>query len=340
MKHIKALIEYETYIKHDNQILLYQGVELEDSKNLGDYTIEQNPKMILREKYHTPIYVNNVLHPNSYTRKDSWTKKKSIEMFGDFVQVWCDILNWRKENMRVIIDGCEIQDSYNTKLCEIKSSKAGWSWHMPIYIEDKRQPSKALKTHEVIVVDDTAKERKICTNPSWNISKMKTELKKIVDLSKRPHFIHKGKYLCDKRTIEFYKIPKKAKLLMIHAEKGGDVIEFMSWLKYEDNIDEKQQPNVLTCNVKSLFHSLRQITDEQKLSHAFARGLEHIKKVQAETKDLKLVSTPGLLAIYLWTTNLLHRKVNDSLQRQYNLNVWQQYLHLLDYGLRQLPYEL
>ena len=103
--------------------------------------------------------------------------------------------------------------------------------------------------------------------------------------------------------------------------------------------------------------------DEKLIRHVIKQGQKKIddlrigyngakthggKMTPEEKKALQYLGCFAVLkdsaavAIYLWTTNLLHKQVNRALdtEMEQNLKPFKLYLNLLDYGLRHLPYAL
>ena len=289
-------------------------------------------------------------------------------------------------HFRVIVNGKDVSDApHNQLIKEMEFVSHGYN----IYIENKNRESKQLQDYSITVLSaNNDNPNQVLVNQTWDIGQVKQLLNETLlkEQNSNLHLVHNGTYLDDKNTIKQYNIDRNDPILAIASNKGGIVLQFMSWLKNFNNKFERKSMYETRFSINELYQSLSQTTNEKLLKHAIKRGKERIQTIKSSKNDLgsqfktvksvenksnnnsKLlqnktsvykqksasnadakrvamlasIPTPALVAIYLWTTNLVYKHVNQALESQINddLNNWKIFLYLFDFGLRQLPYSL
>jgi len=129
----------------------------------------------------------------------------------------------------------------------------------------------------------------------------------------------------DERTLGSYLIGHDDVILSIPYSQGGNILKFMRC------IDKKQ------VALAELKQALQFVKDQTLLEKAIEFGTQYIKKQKTEKKIPKGCLPVGALSVFLWTTNLLTKSINEALSTN-NILACKTYLSSLIWGLRDLPY--
>ena len=381
------------------------------------------------EEMFNTIHVGNKV----YYSDDYDSMKLMYYNYKQFKKYWCGKANIRYNDIRVVV-GCK--DVTSTIDNKVKMHDIKWiNDSSTIYIENKNEETKQIANFPLTVIapnsnnindsdkdknsngkgkDDNGKNEaekdslasfNILINKFWNIDKVKSTLEKASGFKKEfsvneIHLMHNGRYLHSNLKVHNYEMNKNDAIIAISSNKGGMLLQLMSWLRSDKTDDDDEisnnsndssngsnsnlynqyigwvnswfaapQPkkkekakqempkrryefheeNIYTA--KQLYESLLETQKAKLVKVAFKHSDGIIKNIRQngngngnefEINPLLSLDDSSMIAIYLWTTDLLYRQVNSALaeENENNLKIWKVYLNLLDYGLRQIPYSL
>ena len=267
------------------------------------------------------IWIEGIQHSIEWTVENaagSWT-------YGDFKDYCLKELKINNgQDLRIVTNGQEIVSVDDKVLLKhINCFLANDT----IYVENATHESKSLKNYPIVVMrirdTDTTNyplEETLNINKHFTIGQVKDELgkrqrsKNSVGDGGHPEavgvldeiLIHNGRYLHKDKTIESYKIRPNEKMLAVSCKYGGNLLQFMTWLRRNDlqkNGDIKEQsnykdPNSMrsgTMNVNNMNPSQITISDlQESLIAAKICGdeklIQHaIKQGKKKIDDLRIV---------------------------------------------------
>lgn len=342
---LKDRIKEKEGIPTEQQRLMFKSQKLANNRRLCDYRIERDstlhlishPRRLNDSSYWDNIYV---------FEKQYKIDLRDCEMntFDDFKKYFCEIANEKNmNNIRVIANGHQVVVNQNTILESI-------DWYQnrqDIFIEHKNVASKALIDYPLTIVDESNISEKLYVNRYWDVKRVKKAINVTGEDNRSAknnntiHLLYNGTCLDNEQTIADCKVQENDRILAISSSRGGSMIEFMSWVRNSDN------RNRYSLSLSSFESSLRGISTIENQSALFKllikKGKTKIKKIQSnKISNFDQLSDASLMAIYLWTTNILYKSINSALADGdiKSLKEWKYYLNTLDYGLRQLPYSL
>ena len=141
--------------------------------------------------------------------------------------------------------------------------------------------------------------------------------------------LYEGRILLDEeKRLSDCGIKDACNIIAVPTSDGGDCLRFMQM--------------VLDTMTKDLGHMKNSLNFLQKkyeletcLSVAAPKIIDNAKK---ENHDLKNVPEACLVAIVLWTSNVLYSELNQTLRENKDLSCWNVYLKHLINGLKLMPY--
>eukprot|EP01084_Bolivina_argentea_P023310 43467_1 len=323
---VKEKIHSEFGIPVDSQTLHFGKVELQNiNDRLSECKIYKQSTIYIKPS--RKIYCSNILQKMFIP--------DTIETFGRLRKYCSKTLKIVLENTNIVIDKCAQLENDNTKLDTLN----WWKCYKPIHVEDSERPFYDTRNYPLNILSSTKNSvEQVMINKDWNLDMVREMLTEEI-----PHLLYNGRYLHDKKPLSQYKIGQKDCVVSLPSNKGGSILKFNSWLRYEDEYDVKNNESKLedVIDLKELYGSLCQTVDPQNVKYALIKGLKHIKWFQKKYKKYAHIPREALLAIYLWTTDLCYAQINKGLRNKHNLKEleqWKPFLHFFDCGLRQMPY--
>eukprot|EP01083_Nonionella_stella_P228838 810650_1 len=187
---------------------------------------------------------------------------------------------------------------------------------------------------------------------------------------KNCHLLFNGCYLKEFALFKDCGIDSNAKIHLITNENGGNSLRYISWMESfeSDGQNDDKSTNIILSTLTNLFQPsnkdkddtndeearvnrllqvdhlrrsiLETVKDEDKIETVFQRAIQRIEKAKQRNKNMQKLSDPMLYSLYLWTTNLIYKKLNIALESNefVHLNQWKLYLYYLSVALKNLPY--
>lgn len=139
--------------------------------------------------------------------------------------------------------------------------------------------------------------------------------------------LYGGKILLeDDAKLQSYKMSTDSNIITIPAAQGGNCLRFMQVLQ-----------DATIKDLQHLKNSLNFLPNQQKLNEFFTTAPAAIQIVK-QSDQFKAFDLSELLAVMLWTTNILYKQVNKALSANEDLSPWSTFLRAFIAGLKHMPF--
>lgn len=135
-----------------------------------------------------------------------------------------------------------------------------------------------------------------------------------------------GAVLENGRLVASLGLPESAELLLIPSTQGGSVLQFMQLVSASPG-----------SSAQDLLKAL-EFLPKEKVQPVMDKATAHVAQQKRSHAELQHCDATGLIAITVWTSNLLFKQINTALRGEGDISAWRPYIGILLVGLRELVY--